>query len=87
MTARGKEKLRHQVCLPLNGRVQCIGYCIHHIVAALNAGGVGPLASCCAHDQLQGRIDLDDGQVLLIVDDSDTSVGWFLPGVTRTQFT
>ena len=36
----GEKTLQKQVCMPLNGRVQCIDHCIHQIVAALNAGGV-----------------------------------------------
>ena len=30
----------NQVQMPINGRVRCIDWCIHPIVAALNAGGV-----------------------------------------------
>ena len=59
-----------QVCMPLNGKVQCIDECIHHIVAALNAGGVGTVASCCGHggDPLDhGRIDLEDCRVLVVM--------------------
>ena len=49
-TAIGPEVLRplpntRSVC-PLNGKVQCIDYCIHQIVAALNAGGVWTTCSC-----------------------------------------
>ena len=28
----GEKTLKHQVCLPINGRVQCINFCIHNIV-------------------------------------------------------
>ena len=52
--------------MPLNGRVQCIDYCIHHIVAALNAGGVRTLASCCGHGKMKGNIILEDGRMLTI---------------------
>ena len=55
----GERTLRNQVCMPINGRVQCIDYCIHHIVAALNAAGIGTVASCCGHGTMHGRIDLD----------------------------
>lgn len=55
-----------QAVLPLDGRVQCIDWCIHHIVAALNAAGVRTVASCCGHGQANGRIDLEDGRVLWI---------------------
>ena len=57
--------------MPINGRVQCIDFCIHQIVAALNAGGVGTVASCCGHGKMPGRIDLDDGRTLLIARGAD----------------
>lgn len=56
-----------QVCMPLNGKVRCIDKCIHHIVAALNAGGVETVACCCGHKKGPGRIDLADGRVLMVV--------------------
>ena len=46
--------------MPLGGRVQCIDFCIHHIVAALNAGGIRTVASCCGHEKMPGRIDLKE---------------------------
>ena len=52
--------------MPLNGRVQSIDWCIHRIVAALNAGGVRTIASCCGHGKVPGRIDLEGGKVLAI---------------------
>jgi hypothetical protein len=59
------------VCLPLNGRVRTIDRCIHHIVAALNAGGVETTACCCGHGKMPGRIDLADGRVLWVKGPSD----------------
>lgn len=56
----------NQACLPINGRVQCIDWCIHQLVAALNAGGIETVASCCGHGAQRGRIDLRDGRVLWI---------------------
>jgi hypothetical protein len=56
----------NQACVPINGKVQCIDWCIHQIVAALTAGGVETVASCCGHGQQRGRIDLKDGRVLWI---------------------
>ena len=52
--------------MPINGKVQCIDWCIHRIVAALNAGGVRTVASCCGHDKMDGNIILEDGRVLII---------------------
>ena len=62
-TRLGRKDAR-QICMPLNGRVQCINR-IHQIVAALNAGGV-PSGSCCGHGKMNGNIILGDGRVLLI---------------------
>jgi hypothetical protein len=53
-----------QVCMPINGRVQCIDKCIHHIVASLNAGNVRTIASCCGHNKSPGSIILEDGRWL-----------------------
>ena len=61
-----------QACLPINGKVRCVDWCIHHIVAALNAGGVETVASCCGHGKQDGRIDLKDGRVLWIQDPKPT---------------
>lgn len=58
---------RNQVSMAINGKVQCIDWCIHHIIAALNAGGVETVASCCGHGEQEGRIDLKDGRILKIV--------------------
>ena len=63
----GVKTLRDQVCLPLNGKVCCIDRCIHQIVAALNAGGISTVASCCGHGKMPGRIDLEDGRTLAII--------------------
>ena len=70
----GKETFQNQVCMPLNERVQCIDFCIHKIIAALNAGGVRTLASCCGHGKIPGRIDLECGRVLIITDTPDQLV-------------
>lgn len=71
----GAKTYRHQVCMPLNGKVQCIDHCIHQIVAALNAGGVWTVASCCGHRGAPGRIDLADGRVLIIPRPEDLDLG------------
>ena len=55
-----------QACMPLNGRVCSIDWCIHHIVAALNAGGVETVASCCGHGTRDGVITLKDGRELAV---------------------
>ena len=62
--------------MPLNGRVQCIDFCIHHIVAALNAGGVRTVASCCGHGNMKGNIILEDGRVLIIQQEPKSTEAW-----------
>jgi hypothetical protein len=65
-TFGGQKTYANQACLPLNGRVVCVDWCIHQIVAALNAGGVRTTACCCGHGRMPGRIDLEDGRILTI---------------------
>ena len=72
----GTQTLKNQVCLPLNGRVQCIDFCIHHIVAALNAGGISTVASCCGHGEMKGNIILEDGRVLVIQKKPESMEDW-----------
>ena len=51
----GQKTYRHQVAMPLNGRVQSIDRCIHQVVGALNAGGIRTVAeSCCGHAENGG---------------------------------
>ena len=61
------ETYKHQACMPIKGRVQSIDFCISHIVAALNAGGVDTVASCCGHEKFKGSITLEDGRTLVIM--------------------
>lgn len=56
----------NQASMPIKGRVVCVDWCIHRIVAALNAGGVGTVASCCGHGSRDGTIVLADGRELII---------------------
>ena len=66
-----KKTYGHQACMPIDGRVQNIDWCIHHIVAALNAGGIRTVASCCGHKTQRGVICLEDGRALIIHPDTD----------------
>ena len=73
----GPKTYKHQVCMPIKGKVVCIDRCIHQMVASLNAGNVGTVASCCGHQKMPGMIILEDGRVLLIFakyDDVDWDV-------------
>ena len=62
----GVKTYANQALIPINGKVRSIDWCIHHIVAALNAAGVVTTASCCGHGTQDGRIDLADGRILFI---------------------
>ena len=62
--------------MPINGKVQCIDYCIHHIVAALNAGGVRTVASRCGHGKMKGAISLEDGRALIIQQEPESMDEW-----------
>ena len=65
-TFGGVKTFKHQAVIPINGKVQCIDWCIHPIVSALNAAGIVTVASCCGHGKIEGRIDLADGRILRI---------------------
>lgn len=62
----GEKTYANQAMMVLDGRVRCIDWCIHHIVAALNAGGVKTFACCCGHGKQDGNIVLEDGRILII---------------------
>lgn len=55
---------KDKVMLPIAGKVYKIDRCIHHIIAALNAGGVNTIGCCCGHGKDFGYIQLEDGRVL-----------------------
>lgn len=56
----------HQIPMPINGRTRGIDFCIADIVCALNASNITTVASCCGHGKMDGRIDLEDGRILII---------------------
>ena len=64
----------NQVSMPLDGVVRCIDFCIHRLVAALNAGSrsMRTTMSCCGHEQMPGHIGLADGRQLMIFPDRET---------------
>jgi hypothetical protein len=70
----------NQVCMPLNGKVVCIDWCIHHLVAALNAAGIFTTMSCCGHRIDPGVIFLEDGRVLAIFESKED---WERQGLTE----
>ena len=62
------------VPMPIKGRVCGIDFCIADIVAALNAGGVNTIASCCGHGQIDGDILLEDGRTIKIIGKSSVNI-------------
>lgn len=51
--------------------VKKIDKCIAPIVRALEQAGIKMSASCCGHGKVDGRIDLQDGRILIIKQDGD----------------
>ena len=75
----------NQVAMPINGRVVDIDRCIHHIVAALNAGGVHTVSCCCGHTEIPGHIILGDGRVLIISEEKAIRDGNNLVNIERIR--
>jgi hypothetical protein len=69
----GVETYENQALMPINGKVRCIDWCIHQIVASLNAGGVETVGCCCGHGVRDGNIVLADGRYLIIMNEEDGS--------------
>lgn len=67
---------REDHLMPILGRVRNIDACIAHIVAALNAGNIPTVASCCGHGKGCGNIILQDGRELFIAPDFATGRQW-----------
>jgi len=55
-----------EIPMPINGQVCGVDRCIVDLVAALNAGGLVTLDSCCGHGKTSGVIFLQDGRKLTI---------------------
>lgn len=59
---------KHQIPMPINGKVRGIDYCIADIVAALNAANITTSMSCCGHGNLKKNIImLDDGRNIKVI--------------------
>lgn len=69
----GTVTVANQVSMPISGCTRAIDWCIHHLVAALNANRMTTVASCCGHGSTPGRIDLEDGRVLIVCPDRDAA--------------
>lgn len=64
----------NQAVLPIGGKTACIDWCIHKIVAALNAANIPTYSSCCGHRYMPGHIILEDGRTLAIFEDFKSAV-------------
>ena len=56
----------------IGGRLREIDSCIAPLVAALNAGGIPTVASCCGHGHQTGNVALADGRYLVVFPDGAT---------------
>jgi len=56
----------HTIPMPIRGRRRDIDFCIADIVCSLNASNIITVASCCGHGEIDGRIDLEDGRIIII---------------------
>ena len=61
----------NQVAMPIRRRVEGIDWCIHWLVAALNAANIPTVASCCGHGTRPGVINLEDGRALMVFDTTE----------------
>jgi len=59
----------HCVPMAVNGRVVYVDYCIARLVAALEAGGFRPVASCCGHGKMPGSVLLEDRTNVVMLTD------------------
>lgn len=55
-----------QVSMPIAGRLVSVDFCIHDVVAALNAANIRTAASCCGHGKADAHILLETGQEIVI---------------------
>ena len=72
----GEKTYANQAGMPINGRVRSIDWCIHRIVAALNAANIPTVASCCGHRESPGDILLEDGRCLVIFEGITPGEKW-----------
>ena len=54
------------VPMAIKGRRHDVDLCISDIIAALNAGNLITIASCCGHGKQSAIISLEDGRELTI---------------------
>lgn len=57
----------HCVPMCIRGRVVGIDLCIAKLVASLEAGGFGPVASCCGHGKLPPSVIIENDMWILVL--------------------
>ena len=59
----------YEHCVPMciHGRVEYIDLCVARLVAALEAGGFRPIASCCGHGKMPPSVLLEDRREVVIL--------------------
>lgn len=72
----GPVTFANQVRMPIKGRTPCIDWCIHPLVAALNAANITTVASCCGHEKMYGNIILEDGRTLIVRPTPESMEAW-----------
>jgi hypothetical protein len=55
----------HYVPMCVHDKVVYVDYCVARMVAALAAGGLRPMASCCGHGKMPPSVLLEDGTWIL----------------------
>lgn len=52
----------YEHCVPMcvHSKVVYVDYCVARLVAALEAGGLNPVASCCGHGKMPPTVLLED---------------------------
>jgi len=59
----------YEHCIPMsvNNKVVYIDLCVARLVAALEAGGLQPVASCCGHGKVLPSVLLNDDTCLIVM--------------------
>ena len=57
----------HQVAMPINGKVQCVDFCLAHMVTALNAANITTMNSCCGYGKIAPSIIMEDDRFIVIL--------------------
>jgi hypothetical protein len=57
----------HCVPLSVHNKVVYVDYCVARLVAALEAGGMNPIASCCGHGIQPPTVLLDDDTWVMVL--------------------